>query len=271
MAALESEDYNTKRSIATIVKASCASKGLLIPPPYSYSAIKRLIDVDEDESVTASEDTDDPLAEELVEAAEDLRHTERAHGVETSVEPTASLAALFDSTPEARELKPRLWLAWDVQDEPQIVGILTACAWTRDDSLGTTRFTGDLCSQHRIPRFTSTNTLFVDVVSSRRGAPHGVGALCLLSAYGLVSRSRSLEYLCTIAVTDQGRTLCEKLGMRSYAYREGGARFALCWTKGGELKASDINRRLRLKSSVIEQCWRSGLTPRTSEKRYPRC
>lgn len=269
MPSLDSEGFDSKRSIATIVKASCASKGVLIPPPYPYSSIKRLIDVDEDENVTVSEDTEDTLADDIVEAAEELAYTERGQGgVETGVSVTASLAALFDrNCAEAKELKPRLWLAF--HDE-SIVGMLVACLWTRDDTLGTTRFNADACSRHRIPRFSGTNTLFVDVVSAG-GRPHGVGALLLLSAYLLVSRSRTLEYLCTIAVTQQGRTLCERLGMHSHAYREGGAQRALCWAKGGELTASDINSRLRLSQAVLDQCWRTGLTPRTRDKVYPRC
>ena len=56
MPSLDSEGFDSKRSIATIVKASCTTKGVLIPPPYPYSSIKRLIDVDEDENVTVSED-----------------------------------------------------------------------------------------------------------------------------------------------------------------------------------------------------------------------
>ena len=80
-----------------------------IPSPLSFRDVARLITVDpEDESVTPNEDGDDPLGEELVDAAEDLGHTERSGGVETSVSVTDSIAALFDSTSrEAKALKPR--------------------------------------------------------------------------------------------------------------------------------------------------------------------
>mgnify|MGYP007078129804 CR=1 FL=1 len=272
MSDLDNESYDTKRSMATLVKMSCTSKSIMIQPPLNYHAVKRLIQVDDDESISPNEDSDDALGEEICSAAEELAFSETQGSIELSVDPAASIAALFDSeSDEAKQLKARLWLAWDLsEDSPSIVGILTACQWTRDRSLSTDKFTQAFLSEHSIPRFNSNDTLLVDVVSSG-GEPHGVGALLLLTAYLLVCRSSRLRYIACVAVSDPGRTLCEKLGFNSYSYRERGAQRRLCWAEANELRAKDINRRLRVNRSLPSLCWRDGLSARTQGRKIPRC
>jgi hypothetical protein len=268
----DNDAYNSTRSITALVKAACASKNLLIPSPLSFHDVARLIEVDQDESVSPREDQDDPLAQELCDAAIALEYTERSDGVETTVSVSDSMAALFDrSSAEARALKPRLFIAWRMQGDSQqsIAAMLCACLYSRDETLGTSRFTQSYCAQHRIPRL-GENSLFIDVVSSR-GQPHAAGALLVLSAYSLVMRSRTLEYLCTIAVTPKMKRLCEQLGMDTFDYREDGASRTFAWCKKGDLSASDIAGRLRLHREFEELCWRAGATARTQDKRYPRC
>ena len=268
----DNDAYSSTRSITALVKAACASKNLLIPTPLSFHDVARLIEVDEDESVSPREDQDDPLAQELCDAAEALEYTERASGVETTVSVTDSMAALFDrSSAEARALKPRLFIAWRMQGDSQQsdAAMLCACLYSRDETLGTQRFTQSYCAQHRIPRL-GENSLFIDVVSSR-GQPQAAGALLVLSAYLLVMRSRTLEYLCTIAVTAKIKRLCEQLGMDTYEYREDGAQRTFAWCKKGDLSASNIAGRLRLRREFSELCWRAGATTHTQDKRYPRC
>ena len=200
-----------------------------------------------------NEDSDDILGEEIRTAAEELAFEMTEGNIHLVVDPVASIAVMFDAESSfARQLKPRLWLAWDVEDEPKIVGMLTACEWTRDEALGTARFTREVLGQHSIPRFSASDTLLVDVVVS--GEPHGTGALLLLSAYLLVCRSKSLKYITCIAVSASGRTLCEKLGFNTYSYRERGAQRVLCWAKKHELRASDANRRLRVHRSLPDLC-----------------
>ena len=269
----DNDAYSSTRSVTALVKAACASKNLLIPSPLSFHDVARLIDVDEDESVSPREDQDDPLAQEICDAAEALEYTERSGGVETTVSVTDSMAALFDrSSAEAQALKPRLFIAWRMQGDSQqsVAAMLCACLYSRDETLGTQRFTQSYCAQHRIPRI-GENSLFIDVVSSRRGQPHAAGALLVLSAYLLVMRSRSLDTLATIAVTPSMKRLCEQLGMETFDYREDGAQRTFAWAKKGDLSASDIAGRLRLHREFEELCWRAGATARTQDKRYPRC
>ena len=267
----DSESYNTTRAITSLVKASASSKNLLIPSPLSFRDVARLITVDpDDESVTPNENSDDPLGEEIVEAAEDLEHTERSGGVETTVSVTDSLAALFDSSSAgAKLLKPRLFVAWSVTNATQTIAALgCVCLYSRDATLGTERFTQSYCVQHSIPRL-GANTLFVDVVSSR--GPQAAGTLLFLSAYLQVMRSRTLEYLATICVTPSMRRLCEQLGMGLFDYREGGAQRTFAWARKGDLEASNINARLRLTRDFEAKCFRDGLTARTAGLKYPRC
>ena len=272
MADLDDESFSTPKSIATLVKAAATARSILLQSPLNFSSVKRLIQVDEEEEISPHPDSEDALSEHVCEAAADLAFTERQGGSEVSVEPAQSLAALFDAdSPDAKALQPKLHIAWDVSEseQPSIVGMLTCCEWSRDDTLGTTKFTQAYCDSHSIPRLSANNTLFVDVVSSS-GTPRGVGALLLLSCYLTVCRSRKYEYLCTIAVSAPGKSLCEKLGFNSHSYRDGTQR-NFCWARAGELTAADIGQRLRIDRAIPDLCWRHGFTPRTSHKRYSRC
>ena len=269
--AMEDESFNTTRSMATIVRASATSKGVLLLPPLNYSSVKRLIQV-ADDSVSPNPDSNDSLGDEICSAANDLMFTETKGNSLISVSPAHSLAALFDAdSPQAKALKPRLFLALYISaDRPSIVGILTACEFSRDDTLGTTKFTQGYLDTHSIPRLSGSNCLFVDVVSSS-GQPQGVGALLVLNAYITVMRSRKYDYLCTIAVSESGRTLCQQLGFKTHPYRVSGTQRQLCWIKAGELKATLVSQRLRLVKTLPNICWRHGFTARTSHKRYDRC
>ena len=268
---LDDESFKTTRSLATLVKAAATARSVLLQPPLNFSSVKRLIEVDEDtEEISANEDSDDALAEELVDAASELSFTERQGSSEISVDPSASLATLFDKdSPDAKVLKPRLYLAWDMSAAPTICGILTACEFSRDGSLGTSKFTQAYMDSHKIPRLSANNCLLVDVVSSS-GDPRGVGALLLISAYMTVFRSRKYEYLAAVAVSAPGKSICERLGFHTHSFREGTQR-QLCWILAGELSAADVNRRLRVDSKLPAVCWRHGFTARTSQKRFPRC
>jgi hypothetical protein len=271
MAQWDNESYNTSKSITTLVKTSAAAKSILLPPPLHYHAVKRLIIVDEDESIDADDEQEDELGEDIVEAASRLSFAEQQGSTHVSVDVAGSLAALFDRDCKlARDLKPRLWLAWDLSNDPNIQGMLTACEWSRDQSLGTERFTSKFCDDHSIPRLSANNCLFIDVVSSSR-SKYGVGALLLLSAYLLVCRSKKYEFLATIAVTEQGRKLTEQIGMHAYSYREGGGKRSFSWCKANELTASDISRRLRVPSEIESVCFRDGYSHRTHHQKFSRC
>ena len=263
----ESESYSTASSLNSIMRVATSSLGVNVIR-LSYHQTRRLVDID-DEDVTPSEDADDDLAEALVEAAEELAYTERVGNgnTEVSVEPLQSIALLFD-TGEAKALNTRLFLAVDARRSLDISAMLIACDFARVEGLGTTRFTQAYCSQHSIPRLDGS-TLFIDVVASAAN-PRGAGTLLVLAAYLLATRSQKYVRACTIAVTGKGTDLFRELGWEGHTYREGGPR-TLFWIDTGELKAADVQARLRLDESVKSKCFRKGASARTSNKRFARC
>jgi hypothetical protein len=270
---LDNVSYDSKRSIATFFKIACTSRNLLIPAALPYSQVKRLIltDEEDDSVVVADEECDDELAEVLVESASGLSFTERVGNSEVSVDVMASLATLFDrDSAEARALKPRLFLAYAIRDnEAEIKGILTCCNFERDPSISTQRFTQAYCTQHDIPRL--SNALLIDCVASTRESElRGTGALLVLAACIACQRSKTLDLICTVAVTTAGKRLFQVLGFNEHKYREGTPR-SLFWVRPNELRAIDIQRRLRWDPSVQAKCWRRGMQQRTQNTFYPRC
>ena len=139
----DSESYNEPKSLTSLLRVACSQLGITTAT-LSYHEVRRLVDID-DEDVEAKEDAEDDMAEALVDAAESLAYTERAGGNEVSVEPLSSIALLFDSG-EAKDLKARVLLAMDSRRALDISAILVCCDYTREDSLGTSRFTAAYCT-----------------------------------------------------------------------------------------------------------------------------
>ena len=260
----DSEGYSTPSSLNSLMRVATSSLGVNVIR-LSYHQMRRLVDID-DEVVTPSEDADDDLAEALVEAAEELAYTERVGNTEVSVEPLQSIALLFDSG-EAKSVKARLFLAVDARRSLDISAMLIACDFTRVEGLGTNRFTQAYCTQHSIPRLDSS-TLFIDVVASAAN-PRGAGTLLVLACYLLAQRSQKYR-VATVGVSNQGKKLFRDMGWEEHNYREGGPR-TLFWIETGELKAADVQARLRLDDSVKSRCFRKGASARTANKRYARC
>ena len=274
MSGLSDASFDTPKSIGTFVSVSATAKSLLIPRALDFHAVRRLVAVDGDEIDVQEDDNGDvdELGEMIVEAAQALRYTERVGNSAIDVSPEGSLATLFDAdSPEAKELKPRLWVAIDTSARPAtICALLVACEWSVDDSLSTTRFTAAYCRQHALPRLT-TSTLFIDMVTSRRGnRTRGAAALLVLSCYLLVCRSPKYSRLATVAVTTKGIDLFTNLGFQVHRFREGGPR-AFCWADAKSLKAADLHQRLQWDPAVKDICWRSGYTRATSSRKIGRC
>lgn len=259
------EDYDTSKSIATFLRLSQVAVGTLVQT-HSWHAVKRLIEVNSDEEVEAA--SDDPLAEMLVEGAEALRHTEPSGAGEYDIEPTASLAALFDGNSNvAKSLKPKLHLAYDLRTDASICGFCSACDWSVDESLGTSRFVASYLREHKLPHFDSSWVL-IDVIASSKPM---TGALLCLQVY-LAAKAKS--GVVAIAVTKGGKSLFSKLGFESHPFREEGGHKALMYAPAGSLSMATINRRLKFagdKELLSSICWRFGLTPKTSGSLVRRC
>lgn len=268
MPPLDHDDYNSAKSIGTFVKLAQISLGTMVQS-YSYHAIKRLIEVDsEEETIHAA--SEDPLATLLIEASKKLRHTERSGSIEFEVEPSVSLAVLFDSgSPLAKALKPKLFLAYDLRKDAAICGFCSVCAWSRDDSLGTDKFTHAYCRDHSLPRFDGS-WLLVDVVASSKRM---TGALLVLQAYLLACRQKHAG-ICAVAVTKGGKSLFQTLGFETHTFRDAGASKALVYARAGSLAMATIQKRLEYagdKTVLSKVCWRFGLTAKTSDRLMTRC
>ena len=253
--------------------------GVVTPPSLTFHMVRRLISVDEEtEEVSANEESTDPLAQLLVEAASSMAFSEETSSHVMDVDASASLAALFDGD-AAKSLKPRLFVAISVRatssssasagdEDARICGLLTTCEWTRDATLGTERFTQKELSKLGAPRLDSS-WLLIDVVASKR---RGCGVLLALQAYLLACKSRQYHGVVALAVTRAGRQLFEKLGFATHAYREGGVSKALCYARAGSLSLMQIRRRLAFPGSTTlleSYCYREGV--RDADKIYSRC
>ena len=256
------------KGIGIFCKLASVQSGLFVPPAYNYHAVRRLITVDEDETVEATED--DPLGELLVEAATQMAHRERQGSFEIDVEPLGGLAGLFDpDSKEAKALRPKLFLAFNLRESAAICGFLTCCDFTRDDTLSTTKFTRDYCRQHRLPALGS-DWLLLDIVSSKQ---RGAGALVVLHAYTMAIRSK-MKGCCAVVYTRSGRRLFESLGFELHDYRERGASRTFAHAAVGSLSIEQINKRVRWdgdKRILEDVCHRFGLTAKTSSKVMGRC
>ena len=265
------ERYDSTKAIATYHRLAGIALGIAMPPAMSFHAVRRMIEVDEeDETVTATDN--DPLSEMIVHAARRMAHTERSGSTEVDIEPVASLSALFDANSStAKSYKPRLYIAIDLRGkDATICGLCSTCEWTRDESLGTDRFTQHELRRLQLPRL-DRSWLLIDVItSSKRGA----GALLALQVYLLSCRSRMYNGVAAIAVSRSGRRLFEALGFETVSFREGGMNKAVCYAHKHSLSLRRIQRRLSFpgdQTLLQSMCYREGITPRSSGNIYSRC
>jgi hypothetical protein len=229
---------------------------------YMYHAIKRLVAVHGDDVDPA--DVDDPLAARLVAGIKALSTTRPN---EQSVDPPASLAALFQEHELARSLKPKLYVGLDLRQDTHVCGMLTACDFVRDDALSTSKLTPAYCASHGLPRF-DKDWLLLDVVAS---AKPGTGALLLLqcAVAGMRAKKRGIV---AIAVTAGGRGLLRSFGFdTTHSYRSNGGTRHVGHLHLSALRFADVHRRLRVHDALLATCVRSGLTARSAQSLVTRC
>ena len=291
------------KTLTTYMKLASTSLGVVLSQPLNYHAVRRLIHVTEGDELEANEESEDALAELLVEAAHGLHFEEEVGARVVEVDAAASVAALFD--PEcstAKAYKPLLFLAIDVRspagvqgesggdsrkdgarkdgarkdgarkdgDGARICGLATVCEWVRDATLGTERWTKQELAKAGAPRLDSS-WLLIDVIASRH---RGCGVLLAVQVYLMVTRSRKHSGVVALAVTKAGRDMFAKLGFSTHTYRASGQSITLCYARAGTLSLQRIRRRLSFSGEQVlldSLCWREGYTSRTSGKVYSRC
>lgn len=269
MPPLKHEQFDSAKSLQIYSKLTQIALGTIVPPSYNFHAIRRLLRIDDDDVTPAS---DDPLASALIKAASSMKHTERSGQVEVDVEPLISLATLFDSaSPTAKGLHPKLYLAYDLRKASvPICGLTSVCDFTRDDSLGTERFSQAFCRDHDLPRFGS-DWLLIDIVASKK---HGTGALLILQVYMLACRARDKAGVCAVAVTKSGKKLFADLGFESFSFRDDGLSKSFMYARANSLTLTKMIQRLSFPGDKVmleDLCFRFGLTEKSSDRVMGRC
>ena len=240
---------------------------------YSAQDVRRMFTVNEDDELEINDSGSlDTLPETVLDALESMHHTERVGNLEIDIDPSASISVLFSRSQESRDLRARLFLAYDLRDaDPgaQILGMITCCRFTRAEQLLTERYTASYISQHRLPPL--QHYLFVDLVVSRR---RPIGGLLFIQAYAYAVRTR-LRGVAMVAVTSSGRRLGENMGCRTHSYRESGAQRTLCYLPAGELNLELVVRKLNIgaptRRVLTSTCSRFGLQQRNSNALITRC
>ena len=271
MPELDNEGFDSNKPMGVFLRLVQIQTGIMCVA-YSGADLRRWVEVDEDsESIEVSESTEDPLAEIFVESLDELNQSETVGNHEVDITPSASVAVLAGKSKEARDLKARVWLCYDLRNRAEVIGCLTSCKWHRDSVFLNTRFSPSYLSQHTDLPNDLNSYWFIDVVSSVKKP---AGAILLLQAYAYAARTRK-RGLCMIAVSISGRNLAQSMGFKSHAYREDGAQRWLCWAAMGSLKLRQVTSRLNLGTAtdkVLGDIFaRFGLTQATSERIMMRC
>ena len=239
MPRVDHETWNSKTPMTMFTKLVQISTGIMTVA-YSGADIRRMIAVDGDE-IAVKETTQDPLAEILVDSMEELSSEQNVGTNVVDITPAASIAAIFDNTPESRALNGRLWFAYNLQGDGGVVGCLSACDFFVDDAFLTSKFTDKYIKSAGLPRNLKDYWFCDIVVSSKPPA----GSLLLTQAYLYAARTKR-KGLAMIAVTNGGLKLGTTLGMKKHKYKEG----TLCYIEMGELRLSTVSKKLNLKGAT---------------------
>ena len=273
MPSLAHDGFDSNRPMTMFLKLCNIHTGIMTVP-YSGPDVRRMVDVDDSDdaiSLEPNESSDDPLSELLVESINELEQSETNGNCEIDISPAASVGTIFAKSKDARDLKGRMWIAYDLRNSAHVCGVLTSCMWHRDSVFLNERFTTHYCHQQKDLPNDLANYWFIDVVSS---TTKPAGAMLLLQAYSYAARTRRAG-ICMIAVTNSGRTLATNLGMSTHHFREDGATRWFCWAPIGSLRLRTITSKLNIGSStnrvLTEICSRFGLSAATADRVMMRC
>jgi hypothetical protein len=262
MPTLTNNQFNEKKSLAVFARLVETGTGLFCQK-LGYHEVKRLLEINGDD-VEAAEDGDDEIGEELVESLDDMSHKERVGNREVSIDMLGSCATLFD-TGDVRKLKPTLHLVYNMRDdESPIVAAATCCQFTRGAALTTDSLPNNA---QGVPRFNST-WLLIDAIHSN-SPPAGSLLVVQIMLQAMRSKMRGVV---AVAVSTRGRRLFEKMGFTLHNFRSDGLLHTLCWAECESLEVEDLAERMRLPAKMLEtNCFRMGLTSKTSDRLISRC
>lgn len=270
---LADDGFDSNKSMTVFLKAVGIHTGIMCIP-YSGADVRRWIEVnEEDESIEVNELSEDPLAPLLVDSVIELEQTGIVVGNnEVDISPAASVATIFRKTKDARDLKGRMWIAYNLRDaNASVCGVLTSCKWELSDVFLNSRFTPQRLERtDELPNDLGSYW-FVDTISS---VTRPAGAMLLLQCYAYAARTHK-RGVCMVAVTTGGRNLATGMGFSSHQYRDDGATRWLCWAPIGSLRLRTVTSRLNIGGAtnrvLTNVCARFGLTSATSDRIMMRC
>jgi hypothetical protein len=235
----------------------------LLPQLLSYFDLRRLLTIRDEEVSTRG---DDYLSQVLVERLRPLCHTPG-----DMLDPTASLAALFEVGPVPKSYQERALMIWDLRNSVALAGCIIGCRFMQDATLGTQRFSEEYITTKKLPP-DLTQMLFVDVVCSKRQPAATLGVMTFFKIAARTRRDRMVG-VSAIAIHKRALSLFTGLGFASHEYREEGQTRWLCWLHTADLKMETVASRLNFEGSedVFKICYRRGLTPKTTESVIARC
>jgi hypothetical protein len=141
MPPLTDDGFDSNKPMTMFLKLCNIHTGIMAVP-YSGADVRRWIDVDEEqETLEVNEDTEDPLAPLLVDSITELMQSETVGSNVVDIDPSLSVATIFAKTRDARDLRGRMWIAYDLRNDANVCGVLTSCKWQRDAVFLNERFT----------------------------------------------------------------------------------------------------------------------------------
>ena len=267
----DDKKLNAAKHLALYLKLAAIEQSTLVKA-YSYADMRRLLVIASGGTTVKPVAVDvDPLAKHMVAGLRKLPRVDDAPFV-----PEASLAVLFQPEPEAKALKPKLYIGYDLSVAlAPVCSMLTTCEWVADEALSTQLFDRDYCIDNDLPPFTASWTL-IDGVSALRKKGVRPGRLLVVTAMVTALRAKRSGVV-SIAVSDAAKEMFQALGFRTHEFQDRdakgrplGAKRTLCYMTKPLM--NKVHAQLKATDSLISTiCWRNGLTPRTASTLIGRC
>ena len=258
----DDEAFNRMKLISMYTHACSINAGLL-PLLLDYNALRRLLEIHDEEIGPKGEDVLSPIV------ASQLRNICKDKGQLLDI--NMSLAALAEAGAVPKSYQGRCLLTFDMRDKCSVAGVAIACRFMIDETIGTSRFDEEYILNHDLPT-DLTQYLLIDVICSRK-PPSALLSILYLFRKASQTRSNRLMGLAAICINKQALSLFAGLGFHKHEFREKGATRWLVFLRTDELDMKSVASRLKFEGSelLFNLCFRRGLTSRTKDKVVGRC
>lgn len=250
--------------LISLYASLCGTQSGLYPLLLDYNALRRLLNINDEEISARGEDVLAPIVttrlREICKEPGDL------------LDPNMSLAALAEAGPVPRSYQGRCLLIFNLRDRCSLAGCCICCKFMIDETIGTSRFGSDeYLLKNSLPT-DLTSYLLVDVICSKT-PPSAL--LSILYFFRKISQTRSnkLIGIAAICVNKSALNLFVSLGFKQFQFREKGSTRWLVHLRTEALEMARVASRLKFDGSdlLFSYCYRRGLTKRTEDRILARC